>query len=119
MKRFFKNRRISVAVFFLFSFSLFSAFPFSGNSAGSAIVSLSPGSGTFLVGSTFDVSIVLDTKGIAVNTAEIELMFPSDKLQLTNPSVGQSIIQLWPAPPVFSNPEGKANFAAGIPRPGW
>jgi len=118
MKRFFKNRRISVAVFFLFSFSLFSAFPFSGNSAGSAIVSLSPGSGTFLVGSTFDVSIVLDTKGIAVNTAEIELMFPSDKLQLTNPSVGQSIIQLNLRPPVFSNREGKIYFVGGIPSPG-
>ncbi len=86
--------------------------------AGRAIVSLSPGSGTFLVGSTFDVSIILDTKGVSANTVEIELMFPADKIQIANPSVGQSIIQLWPAPPVFSNREGKIYFVCGIPSPG-
>ncbi len=67
---------------------------------------LNPASGSFLVGSTFDLSIVLDTKAQPVNTVEIELLFPPEKLQVSNPPVGQSIIQLWPAPPVFSNRQG-------------
>ncbi len=79
---------------------------------------LNPASGSFFVGSTFDLSIVLDTKGVAVNTVEIELLFPPDKLQVATPSVGQSIIQLWPAPPTFSNREGRIYFVGGIPSPG-
>lgn len=92
--------------------------PFFANAAGQAGLFLNPASGSFLVGSTFDLSIVLDTKSEAVNTVEIELLFPPDKLQLTNPSVGKSIIQLWPAPPIFSNREGKIYFVGGIPSPG-
>lgn len=93
-------------------------FPISGKAAGEAGLFLNPATGSFLLGSTFDVSIVLDTKGQAVNTVEVELKFPPDKLQLSSPSVGQSIIQLWPAPPVFSNREGKIYFVGGIPSPG-
>lgn len=88
------------------------------HAAGEATLILGPSSGTFYVGSTFDVSILLDTKNVSINTAEIELSFPADKLQLASPSVGQSIIQLWPAPPVFSNREGKIYFLGGIPAPG-
>lgn len=88
------------------------------NYAGQAALFLNPGSGTFLVGSTFNLSVVLDTKGNSINTAEIEILFSSDKVQLANPSVGQSIIQLWPAPPSFSNKEGRIYFVGGIPSPG-
>lgn len=93
-------------------------FPLTGNAVGEAALFLNPASGSFFLGSTFDVSIVLDTKSRQVNMVEVELQFPSDKLQLASPSVGQSIIQLWPAPPVFSNREGKIYFAGGIPSPG-
>lgn len=91
--------------------------PFFANAAGQANLLLSPARGSFIVGSTFDVSMVLDTNE-AVNTIEIELLFPPDKLQIVDPSVGQSIIQLWPAPPTFSNREGKMYFVGGIPSPG-
>lgn len=88
------------------------------NAAGAALF-LSPASGSFLVGSTFDLSIVLDTKSAAVNTLEVELNFPADKIQVASPSLGgQSIIQLWPAPPSFSNKEGRIYFVGGIPSPG-
>ena len=86
--------------------------------ATTAALFLNPASGTIFVGSTFELSIVLDTKGVAVNTVEIELLFPRDKLQVATPSVGQSIIQLWPAPPTFSNREGRIYFVGGIPSPG-
>ncbi|MCH7883484.1 hypothetical protein IIA95_03675 [Patescibacteria group bacterium] len=83
-----------------------------------AALFLNPQTGTLLVGSTFDVSIVLDTKGQAVNTVEVELMFPADKMQVANPSVGRSIVQLWPSAPSFSNRQGRIYFIGGIPSPG-
>src|SRR3989344_3071325 len=102
----------------LFLAVVFFVAPFLANAAGGAALFLSPQTGSFLVGGTFDVSIILDTKGAAVNTVEIELIFPQDKLQITSPSVGKSIIQVWPAPPSFSNREGKIYFVGGIPSPG-
>lgn len=87
--------------------------------AGQAALFLSPAAGSFLVGSTFDVSIVLDTKGNAVNLFEVELFFPPDKIQIASPSVsGRSIVEMWPTPPSFSNQEGRISFVGGIPSPG-
>lgn len=83
-----------------------------------AALFLRPGSGNFLAGSTFDLSIILDTKNIAANTIEVELFFPPDKLQLANPSIGKSIIQLWPTVPIFSNEQGRVYFAGAVPSPG-
>lgn len=88
------------------------------NSAGKAALFLSPATGTFLVGSTFDLSIVLDTKGAPVNTLEVELEFPADKIQIANPSIGRSVVQVWAAPPTFSNREGGVYFVGGVPSPG-
>lgn len=88
------------------------------NVAESATLFLSPGSGNFLVGSTFDLSIILDTKAQPVNIIEAELFFPPDKLQLASPSVGKSIIQIWPTPPIFSNKDGRVYLVGGVPAPG-
>ncbi len=106
-----------ISVFGLIAICLLSA-PLFVKAASKAGLFLNPAVGSFLVGSTMDLSIVLDTKETTVNTVEIELLFPPDKLQLASPSVGQSIIQLWPAPPVFSNREGRIYFVGGIPAPG-
>ena len=108
------SQHMAKIFFFLFLILM----PLAGNAAGEAGLFLNPASGAFFVGSTFDVSLVLDTKGIAVNTLEIDLEFPANKIQLVNPSVGQSIVQLWPAPPTFSNREGRMYFVGGIPSPG-
>jgi len=87
--------------------------------AGQAALFLSPAAGSFLVGSTFDVSVVLDTKGSATNLFEVELFFPPDKIQVASPSVsGRSVIEIWPTPPSFSNQEGRISFVGGIPSPG-
>ncbi len=83
-----------------------------------ATLSLRPGSGNFLVGGTFDLSVILDTKGESVNTIETELLFPHDKIQLQNNSIGKSIVQFWPTVPEFSNEKGRVYFAGAIPSPG-
>ena len=76
---------------------------------------LSPSSGTFTVGSTFDVSVFLDTEGKSINTVSAILLFPPDKLQLVSPTVGQSVINVWTAQPVFDNQRGVVSLVGGIP----
>ncbi len=65
----------------------------------------SPTTGTFEVGSTFTVSIFLNTEGESINAFDVVLNFPPDKLQLVSPSVGKSIVEIWTGPP-------KQNFYA-------
>ncbi|MBI2024825.1 MAG: hypothetical protein HYT03_01925 [Candidatus Harrisonbacteria bacterium] len=86
--------------------------------AASPTLLLSPPSGSFIVGSTFDLSILLDTKEQVVSGLEVELFFPQDKIQLSGPSIGQSLIQDWIVPPSFSNREGRIYFSGNMPSPG-
>ncbi|MBI2024826.1 MAG: hypothetical protein HYT03_01930 [Candidatus Harrisonbacteria bacterium] len=86
--------------------------------AASPALLLSPTSGSFIVGSTFDLSILLDTKGRVVSGLEVELFFPPDKLQLANPSVGRSLIQSWTTQPSFSNREGRIYLSGDTQNPG-
>jgi len=86
-----------------------------GNRGEAATLSVSPTTGTFTVGSTFDVSIFLNTEEQLINAVEVSLAFPADKLQIISPSTGQSIISIWTAPPSFNNQSGRVNFRGGIP----
>src|SRR3989344_607069 len=79
-------------------------------------LSVSPVSGTFSVGSTFNVSVLLDTEGKSINALTVFLTFPPDKLQVVSPSVGRSIIDVWTVPPKFNNAKGTIEFAGGIPK---
>jgi len=78
-------------------------------------LSLSPSSGTFSVGSTFDVVVLLDTKGKSINAMQVSLSFPADKLQVASPSTGKSIIDVWTVPPKYNNSAGTISFEGGIP----
>ena len=78
-------------------------------------LSLSPSAGTFSVGSTFNVSVLLDTKGKSINALQVFLTFPSDKLQVVSPSTGQSIVGVWTAPPKYNNTLGTVSLEGGIP----
>lgn len=80
-----------------------------------ATLFLSPHRGTVLAGSTFDVSVFLDTRGNSVNTVELDLKFPPNKLTIVKPSGGRSFISLWTEPPTYSNTRGTAQFTGGIP----
>lgn len=106
------------AIFLIFILSLMLSGYASHAYAARSALFLSPGAGSFFVGSTFDVSIILNTRGEAINTVETELEFPRDTLQIANPSIGKSIIQVWATPPTFSNREGRIYFVGGVPSPG-
>lgn len=93
---------------------------FSGLSvrAEGASLYLSPNSGTFFVGSTFDVSVFLNTGGNNINAVRVDLKFDPKKVQIASPTAGKSFISVWVAQPVYSNVNGTASFQGGMPSPG-
>jgi len=79
---------------------------------------LSPQSGTFFVGSIFDISVFVNTEGNSINAVEVNLKFPPDLLQVTSPTAGSSFISIWADQPFYSNQEGLISFKGGVPSPG-
>lgn len=101
-----------IGILCIFSVFLLAQFP---KTAEAATLSISPATGTFTVGSTFDVSIFLNTEGRPVNAIDATISFPPDELQLVSPSAGKSVIGVWTAQPVINNQIGKITFQGGIP----
>lgn len=91
------------------------AIAFLPKAADAATLQISPSIGTFTVGSTFNVSILVDSEGKNINIVEASLSFPADKLQVVSPSVGESIIGLWVSYPKFDNIRGRVDLVGGIP----
>jgi len=116
-------KRSLIVGMFLFVLSLtfyftFQQYIFAQNqeiSTGQAALLLSPSVETILVDSSFDVSILLDTQGNRINTVELNLKFPPDKLAIVKPSKGKSFFSIWLESPTHSNTEGEARFMGGIP----
>jgi len=88
------------------------------SAVGAASVFVGPSGGTFTVGSTFTVSIYLNTGNQSINAVEANLSFPPDKLQVVSPTTGKSLIQVWISQPTYSNSEGTLKFQGAIPTPG-
>ncbi len=80
-----------------------------------ATVFFSPSSQTVLEGSTFDVSVYLNTHKTSINALEVLIRFPPSKLQIVSPSAGKSLIQLWLSPPSYSQTDGTIRFVGIIP----
>ena len=78
----------------------------------------SPASGTFFIGSTFDVSIFVNTGKEDVNAVQVDVKFDPKKLQVASPTAGKSFIEVWVSQPTYSNTEGKMSFIGGVPSPG-
>lgn len=101
----------------IFFFLCFLVLPFRAQAQG-AVLYLSPQIGNFYVGSTFDVSVLLDTKGKTINTVDVNISFSPETLQVVEPLGDKSIITVWASPPSYSNVEGKISFRGGIPQAG-
>ncbi len=91
--------------------------PQKARAAGASLL-ISPAQGQYFVDSTFEVSVLVNTGGQSINAVEALLSFPADKLQVVNPTVSRSFIEIWTAGPSFSNTEGRLTFQGGIPSPG-
>jgi len=91
--------------------------PLAVRAAGASLY-YSPASGTFFVGSTFDVSVFINTGGENVNAVQVDIKFDPTKLQVASPTAGKSFIEVWVSQPTYSNVKGEMNFIGGVPTPG-
>src|SRR3989344_2580338 len=78
-------------------------------------VSFAPRSGTFTVGSTFQIPILINTRGASINGIDLTISFDSDKLGIVQPSNGESIIGVWVEPPVYDNSRGTVSYVGVVP----
>lgn len=79
-----------------------------------ASINLSPNSGSYKVGDTIKVSVLINTNGVPVNATEDSIKFSTDTLKLVSISKGGSIITNWIVDPAFSNSAGTASLIGGI-----
>jgi hypothetical protein len=84
-----------------------------------ASLSISPSSGTYNIGQTFNVSVYVSSADQAMNAASAVITFPADKLQITSLSKTGSIVSLWVQEPSFSNSNGTINFEGIVLNPGF
>lgn len=103
--------KIQLALLVLIFFFLFFSHT---EKVSAATLSVTPFVGTFEVGSTFDVSLMLNTEGKNVNAIRASLSFPADILQVVSPSAGNSAITLWTSPPTYNNSTGTIIFEGGF-----
>lgn len=75
----------------------------------------SPAAGTNVVGSTFDVSVMLNTNGHSVSAIQLDIKYSPDKLRIVKPSADHSLLAIWLEPPVYSNTDGTAHLVGVIP----
>jgi hypothetical protein len=92
--------------------------PVQSRAADGASLLFTPTTGSFTVGSTFNVSIAVNTGGNSINAIRADIKFPANKLQVVNPSAGTSFISIWVNQPAFSNTAGTISFQGGLPSPG-
>jgi hypothetical protein len=76
----------------------------------------SPATGSYTVGSSFNINVMLNSGGgIGINAGEATVSFPKDLLQVKSLSQTGSIFELWTAKPSFSNNKGTITFGGGLP----
>lgn len=76
---------------------------------------LSPPSGTYVVASTFSVTVKVNSGGEGINAAEGILIFNPTQISVVKLSKTNSIFSLWTTEPTFSNSVGNIIFGGGTP----
>lgn len=76
---------------------------------------VTPRTGNFIVGSTFEVPVYINTNLNRINTISLKIDFNPAKLAIVNPSGGKSIFGIWIQAPKYDNKIGTASMAGVIP----
>ncbi len=85
----------------------------------SATLSIIPSLSQVNAGNIINVSVAVNTQGVAVNNSEAIIQFPPDLLQVVSVDNSSSIFSLWVENPSFSNSTGQVSFNGGAPNPGY
>ena len=88
-------------------------------SVDAASLSFSKPAASYNVGSTFSLSIFVESPDQAMNAASAAISYPSDKLEVVSLSKSGSIITLWAEEPSFSNGNGTISFEGVVMNPGY
>lgn len=100
-------------IFFSFPLYFFISFFLNINSVIAAEINFSPTSGTYHVGDTIKVKVIISSDK-SVNAVSSNIYFPFDILSLTSLSKSSSIVNLWAQEPSYSNNTGLVNFEGVI-----
>lgn len=84
-----------------------------------ATLYFSPNSGSYSVGQTFSVSILVSSTDQTMNAVSGSVSFPKELLQVTSLSKTSSVVSLWVQEPSFSNSDGTVNFEGIVLNPGF
>ena len=80
---------------------------------------LTPRTGSYAVGDTFSVGIVVEANDTAFNAVSGTLTFPAGSVDVVSLSKASSVISLWVQEPSFSNSGGTISFEGIILNPGY
>ncbi|MCX6796841.1 MAG: cohesin domain-containing protein [Candidatus Falkowbacteria bacterium] len=89
------------------------------NVAKAATFYLSPSSGSYKVGQTFSLNILVSSPEQALNAVSGTLSFSKNNLEALSLAKSGSIINFWVQDPTFSNDSGIINFEGAIFNPGY
>jgi len=96
-----------------------SLFTIASSAQAKASLYLSPSSGTYTVGNSFLIQLMVNSGDQAINATDGTLIFDPNKLEVVSISKTGSVLSLWVQDPTFSNVNGLINFAGGKPSPGY
>lgn len=115
MRKNHKTRSVYVVLALVMAFfNLLPAVP-AARAAGANLF-LSPATGTYGVGDSFTVAVMVKSGGGAgINASEATLTFDKTYLNVVSLSQTGSIFELWTAKPSFSNNTGKISYGGGLP----
>lgn len=105
MVKFYKISFLLFLFFFLFSFT---------QTSFAADLNLSPSQGSFKVGDTIVVRIMLSSTNQSANAVSANLLFSNDVLTLSSVSKSNSLISLWAQEPTYSNANGTVDLEGVI-----
>ncbi len=87
--------------------------------AGGSVLSLSLSTGAYGVGQTFQVGIMLNTNGEAINAVQADLSFPADKLEVTSLDYTTGGFLALVLDHTYDNTTGRVRLGGGIWSPGF
>lgn len=75
---------------------------------------ITPRTGNFTVGQTFEAKVYVDTKGSSINAINLRVNYDPTKLEIVSSSGGQSVFGIWVDTPFYDNDIGVAGMSGVI-----
>jgi hypothetical protein len=85
----------------------------------SATLSLNPSTGSYVVGSSVALEVIVDTEGETINAVSGSLEYPTESLRPTSIRTSDSVINLWIQQPSISKISNTVFFEGLILNPGF